>query len=280
MPVITVRNPLYDPNVKLFPSGDDIYIRTALLGDVIARWSSPFGEWRGTHKHGGDDLAIPEGTVLKAPSKLRNVLFFPATGERDEDGRWIGAAGLGNYATAQLVYPVLEDAGWKMSILVAHLHENSRLVTNSIPFGDTAAFKDSWALSGNTGFSTGPHTHVAVSLVRIDEPFDFRIGNPSLRSFVELIQLKTIEVIGVDDTVSDDPPVDEADLPPAEPGTAPQVTWSRADVETIVTNTWNSGWTTGRSFATSRLGDELAVIRGAASPALAQDAIDMLIEGS
>ena len=117
------------------------------------RVSSRFGVDRGTHRHSGIDLAVPEGTKVAAARK-GTVTF----------------AGWGNgYG-----YRVVIDHGAGTETTYNHLSDIG------VSVGDTVRAGSAIALSGNTGHSTGPHLHFEVRVngryVNPESYFDFGGG--------------------------------------------------------------------------------------------------------
>lgn len=122
--------------------------RNSLIWPVNGRVSSGFG-WR-THPvkktrlfHNGIDIAVPEGTAVKAA----------ASGEVVHSG-WMNGFG----------YTVIIDHGRGVETLYAH---NSRTTVSK---GSMVNKGQKIALSGNTGLSTGPHLHFGV--LRNEEPLN------------------------------------------------------------------------------------------------------------
>jgi murein DD-endopeptidase MepM/ murein hydrolase activator NlpD len=109
---------------------------TTIPGPQSKNWSGAYGERRsGGRTHKGIDVALPVGTPLKAVM----------------DGVVI-ASGIGSGARSYGEYVQIEHKGGK-STLYAHM--SVRLVK----IGDRVVKGQIIGLSGNTGFSTGPHLH-------------------------------------------------------------------------------------------------------------------------
>src|SRR5690554_1029633 len=112
----------------------------ALIWPASGRISSPFG-WRvhpilnNRRFHSGIDIAIPTGTPVKA-----------ADGGRVLMSGWNGGYG----------YFIAVDHGSGISTAYAH---NSRLLVQE---NDLVVKGETIALSGSTGWSTGPHLHFEV----------------------------------------------------------------------------------------------------------------------
>ena len=124
--------------------------RNSLIWPVSGRITSNFG-WR-THPikktrlfHNGLDIAVPNGTAVKAA----------ASGEVVHSG-WMNGFG----------YTVIIDHGRGVETLYAH---NSRVTVSR---GTMVNKGQQVALSGNTGLSTGPHLHFGV--LRNEEPLNPR----------------------------------------------------------------------------------------------------------
>ncbi|MGM9567982.1 MAG: M23 family metallopeptidase [Clostridia bacterium] len=115
--------------------------------------SSVYGVDRGTHRHSGIDLAVPEGTTVSAVKK--GTVSF---------------AGWGNgYG-----YRIVIDHGDGTQTTYNHLSDIG------VKVGDTVNAGSAIALSGDTGNSTGPHLHFEVKKDgRYVDPalyFDFENG--------------------------------------------------------------------------------------------------------
>jgi hypothetical protein len=101
-------------------------------------WTGAYGERRPYGIHDGIDIAMPVGTPLKAVM----------------DGQ-VSFAGSGSGAMSRGIYLTIEhDGGYRT--LYSHL---SKLYVKQ---GDSVQKGQVIALSGNTGFSTGPHLHFSL----------------------------------------------------------------------------------------------------------------------
>ena len=98
--------------------------------------SRPIGRWG--RLHSGVDLAVPEGTPVRASDNGKVILA-----ENSGDG-------YGNY--------IILDHGNGFKTLYGH---NSALC---VSVGDIVSQGDLIAYSGNTGNSTGPHLHFEIHL--------------------------------------------------------------------------------------------------------------------
>jgi murein DD-endopeptidase MepM/ murein hydrolase activator NlpD len=107
---------------------------------VKGRITTPFGErgnlWRLGY-HPGLDLAVPVGTPIKAVADGVVLEAEPA-----------GNSGYGHY--------VKIDHGNGLHSLYAHMS------TLKVDVGEQIAAGEVIGLSGNTGFSTGPHLHLEI----------------------------------------------------------------------------------------------------------------------
>lgn len=97
-------------------------------------FTSPFG-WRWGRMHEGIDIALPEGTAVRA-AQSGTVILAAYTG------------GYGNY--------ICIDHGNSLSTCYAHLSSYAVSSGSSVSQGSVIAG------SGNTGSSTGPHLHFEV----------------------------------------------------------------------------------------------------------------------
>ena len=122
------------------PSGGSEGSNT-IPGPQARNWSGAYGERRsGGRTHKGIDVALPVGTPLKAVM----------------DGT-VSAAGSGTGERSYGLYVVIQHSGGK-STLYAHM---SRI---QVKVGDTVVKGQIIGLSGNTGFSTGPHLHFELGV--------------------------------------------------------------------------------------------------------------------
>ena len=96
-----------------------------------------FGESRPGHMHAGIDIAVPEGTAIRAADSGRVALMG-----------WVG--GYGNYTCVQHT----------ASMSTCYAHQSSFATSNgaSVSQGQVIGY------SGNTGNSTGPHLHFEVRI--------------------------------------------------------------------------------------------------------------------
>lgn len=120
--------------VKVGTKQKDI-LKTGVKMPVSGRLSSPFGpRWGRIHE--GIDIAVPEGTPVKA-AECGKVSFVSEN-----------AGGYGKL--------VRIDHGYGVQTAYGHL---SKITASE---GDTVAAGTEIALSGNTGNSTGPHLHFEI----------------------------------------------------------------------------------------------------------------------
>ncbi len=140
---------IYLPNSTYLASRSDTGRQVTLIWPLTGRISSPYG-WR-THPvyntkqfHGGIDIAVQEGTDVKAAASGRVV-----------EAGWMGGYGLG----------IVIDHGSSITTWYGH---NSRLLVNE---GDWVSKGQIIAKSGNTGVSTGPHLDFRVKVNgKTDDP--------------------------------------------------------------------------------------------------------------
>lgn len=105
-----------------------------LIWPLNGLFTSPFG-WRWGRMHEGIDIAVPEGTAVRA-AQSGTVILAAYTG------------GYGNY--------ICIDHGSSLSTCYAHLSSYAVSSGSSVSQGSIIAG------SGNTGSSTGPHLHFEV----------------------------------------------------------------------------------------------------------------------
>lgn len=107
--------------------------------DIISgstRITSAFGAQRDNGPHKGTDYAVPEGTPIKSAGDGEVVESRRSTHP---------SGGYGEYIKVQ------HDNGWQT--LYAHLSRRGKAVGSKVRRGEQIG------LSGNTGYSTGPHLH-------------------------------------------------------------------------------------------------------------------------
>lgn len=112
------------------PMGDGSWVARLYLS---FRKTSDFGEWRGSRRHWGVDLAAPQGTKLYA---LHNGVVVTAKNDPN---------GYGNYVVIQ---------NGKIKTLYAHMTRYVVRKGQSVKAGQHIGYV------GSTGRSTGPHLHL------------------------------------------------------------------------------------------------------------------------
>ena len=132
-----------------------------MMWPVDGRISSPFGKWRGRHKHEGIDIPMPGGTPIRA---ARNGVVV-----RTGNNSTIGFRGYGNF--------VMLDHGGGVRTFYAHCSRVAVIPGQRIMQGQVIAYV------GNTGRSTANHLHFEV---RINDkkvnPVPYLAGNAQLAS--------------------------------------------------------------------------------------------------
>ena len=132
-----------------------------MMWPVDGKISSPFGKWRGKHKHEGIDIPMPEGTPIRA---ARNGVVA-----RTGNNSTIGFRGYGNF--------VMLDHGGSIKTLYAHCLKVAVVPGQRVMQGQIIAYV------GNTGRSTANHLHfeVRVNDVKVN-PVPYMAGNTHLAS--------------------------------------------------------------------------------------------------
>ncbi len=132
-----------------------------MLWPVDGKISSPFGKWRGKHKHQGIDIPMPAGTPIRAS---RNGVIT-----RTGNNSTMGFRGYGNF--------VLMDHGDGLQTFYAHCLSVAVIQGQRVMQGQIIGYV------GSTGRSTANHLHfeVRVNNVKVD-PIPYLAGNTHLAS--------------------------------------------------------------------------------------------------
>ena len=160
-------NPRYLPHYNLTPKARDPFIlnmgnlKGKMLWPVDGKVSSPFGKWRGSHKHQGIDIPMPAGTPIRA---ARNGVV-----SRTGNNSTMGFRGYGNF--------VLMDHGEGVQTFYAHCLSVAVVQGQRVMQGQIVGYV------GSTGRSTANHLHfeVRVNNAKVD-PVPYLAGNTSLAS--------------------------------------------------------------------------------------------------
>lgn len=160
-------NPSYLPHYNLTPKKRDPFVlnmgnlRGKMLWPVDGKVSSPFGKWRGNHKHQGIDIPMPAGTPIRA---ARNGVVT-----RTGNNSTMGFRGYGNF--------VLMDHGEGVQTFYAHCLSVAVAQGQRVMQGQIIGYV------GSTGRSTANHLHfeVRVNNAKVD-PVPYLAGNTSLAS--------------------------------------------------------------------------------------------------
>lgn len=132
-----------------------------MLWPVDGKISSPFGKWRGSHKHQGIDIPMPAGTPIRA---ARNGII-----SRTGNNSTMGFRGYGNF--------VLMDHGDGVQTFYAHCLSVAVIEGQRIMQGQVIGYV------GSTGRSTANHLHfeVRVNNSKVD-PVPYLAGNTHFAS--------------------------------------------------------------------------------------------------
>ena len=160
-------NPSYLPHYNMTPKKRDPFILNMgnlagkMLWPVDGKVSSPFGKWRGSHRHQGIDIPMPAGTPIRA---ARNGVVSK-TGNNSTPGY----RGYGNF--------VIMDHGDGLQTFYAHCLSTAVVPGQRVMQGQIIAYV------GSTGRSTGNHLHfeVRVNSTKVD-PMMYLAGNTHLAS--------------------------------------------------------------------------------------------------
>ena len=160
-------NPNYLPHYNMTPKKRDPFILNMgnladkMLWPVDGKVSSPFGKWRGSHRHQGIDIPMPAGTPIRA---ARNGVVSK-TGNNSTPGY----RGYGNF--------VIMDHGDGLQTFYAHCLSTAVVPGQRVMQGQIIAYV------GSTGRSTGNHLHfeVRVNSTKVD-PMMYLAGNTHLAS--------------------------------------------------------------------------------------------------
>ena len=132
-----------------------------MLWPVDGKVSSPFGKWRGKHRHEGIDIPMPSGTPIRAAKS--------GVVARTGNNSTIGFRGYGNF--------VMLDHGNGLRSFYAHCQRVAVIPGQRIMQGEIIGYV------GSTGRSTGPHLHFEI---RVDNtkvnPIPYLSGNAHLAS--------------------------------------------------------------------------------------------------
>ena len=160
-------NPSYLPHYNLTAKPREPYIFNMgslsgkMLWPVDGKISSPFGKWRGSHKHQGIDIPMPAGTPIRA---AKNGVVT-----RTGNNSTMGFRGYGNF--------VLMDHGGGIQTFYAHCLSVSVVQGQRVMQGQIIGYV------GSTGRSTANHLHFEVRLnnTRVD-PVPYLAGNTQFAS--------------------------------------------------------------------------------------------------
>ena len=132
-----------------------------MMWPVDGKISSPFGKWRGKHKHEGIDIPMPAGTPIRA---ARNGVVA-----RTGNNSTMGFRGYGNF--------VMLDHGGGIKTFYAHCSSVAVFEGQKIMQGQIIGYV------GSTGRSTANHLHfeVRVNNVKVN-PVPYMAGNTHLAS--------------------------------------------------------------------------------------------------
>ncbi len=132
-----------------------------MMWPVDGKISSPFGKWRGKHKHEGIDIPMPAGTPIRA---ARNGVVA-----RTGNNSTVGFRGYGNF--------VMLDHGGSIKTLYAHCSKVAVVPGQRIMQGQIIAYV------GSTGRSTANHLHfeVRVNDTKVN-PVPYMAGSTHLAS--------------------------------------------------------------------------------------------------
>ncbi len=132
-----------------------------MMWPVDGKISSPFGKWRGKHKHEGIDIPMPAGTPIRA---ARNGVVL-----RTGNNSTMGFRGYGNF--------VMLDHGGNVKTFYAHCSKVAVAEGQRVMQGQIIGYV------GSTGRSTANHLHFEV---RINDakvnPVPYLGGNTHLAS--------------------------------------------------------------------------------------------------
>ena len=132
-----------------------------MMWPVDGKISSPFGKWRGKHKHEGIDIPMPAGTPIRA---ARNGVV-----SRTGNNSTMGFRGYGNF--------VMLDHGGSIKTFYAHCSSVAVVEGQRVMQGQIIAYV------GSTGRSTANHLHFEV---RVNDskvnPVPYLAGNTQLAS--------------------------------------------------------------------------------------------------
>ena len=132
-----------------------------MLWPVEGRISSPFGRWRGKHKHEGIDIPMPGGTPIRA---ARSGIVA-----RTGNNSTIGFRGYGNF--------VMVDHGGSVRTFYAHCSRIAVVEGQRVMQGQIIGYV------GSTGRSTANHLHFEVRINNAKvNPVPYLAGNSHLAS--------------------------------------------------------------------------------------------------
>ena len=160
-------NPSYLPHYNMTAKPRDPFVLNMgnlagkMLWPVDGKISSPFGKWRGSHKHHGIDIPMPAGTPIRA---TRNGVI-----SRTGDNSTMGFRGYGNF--------ILMDHGDGLQTFYAHCLSVAVVQGQRVMQGQIIGY------AGSTGRSTANHLHFEVRLNnnKVD-PVPYMAGNTHLAS--------------------------------------------------------------------------------------------------
>ena len=158
----------YLPYYNMTPKPENNNVMTNLntlngkmLWPVDGKISSPFGKWRGRHKHEGVDIPMPLGTPIRA---ARNGVVA-----RTGNNATMGFRGYGNF--------VMLDHGGNVKTFYAHCSRVAVAEGQKVMQGQIIGYV------GSTGRSTANHLHFEVRINNAKvNPVPYMAGNAQFAS--------------------------------------------------------------------------------------------------